>query len=248
MPPATSKPPPRHVAITMDGNGRWAQMRGLARTAGHRAGLTPVRMCIEECARRGVEALTLFAFSSENWGRPAEEVGSLMALFIEALEREIAELHEKGVRVRFIGERRSLAVRLQSRIASAEELTRGNAGLKLQVAVSYGGRWDIIQAAQRLAKECSSGALRPEDIEEERFASKLALAGLPDAELLIRTGGEHRISNFLLWELAYAELYFTPTLWPDFTVAHLAEALEFFAARERRFGHTSAQRAVAAKA
>lgn len=248
MPPATSKLAPRHVAITMDGNGRWAQSRGLPRTAGHRAGLTPVRMCIEECARRGIEALTLFAFSSENWGRPAEEVGSLMALFIEALEREIAELHEKGVRVRFIGERRTLAVRLQSRIAASEELTRGNSGLKLQVAVSYGGRWDIIQATQRLAKECSSGALRPEDIEEERFASKLALAGLPDAELLIRTGGEYRISNFLLWELAYAELFFTPTLWPDFTLAHLVEALEFFAARERRFGHTSAQRAVAAKA
>src|SRR5438132_12252216 len=149
-----SKLTPRHVAITMDGNGRWAAARGLARSAGHRAGLTPVRMCIEECARRGVEALTLFAFSSENWGRPAQEVGSLMGLFVEALEREVEELHGQGVRLRFIGERRNLSVRLQGRIAAAEELTRANAALKLQVAVSSGGRWDIIQAAQRLAREC----------------------------------------------------------------------------------------------
>lgn len=245
---ATSKLAPRHVAIIMDGNGRWAQERGLPRTAGHRAGLKPVRMCIEECARRGIEALTLFAFSSENWGRPPEEVGSLMGLFIEALEREVAELHEKRVRLRFVGEQRNLSARLQGRIASAEELTRNNPGLKLQVAVSYGGRWDIIQATQRLAMECSSGALRPEELSEEHFASRLALAGLPEAELLIRTGGEYRVSNFLLWELAYAELYFTPRLWPDFAVADLEEALAFFAARERRFGHTGAQRAAAAKA
>jgi undecaprenyl diphosphate synthase len=247
MPPATPQLVPRHIAITMDGNGRWAAARGFPRTAGHRAGLTPVRTCIEECTRRGIEALTLFAFSSENWGRPPEEVGSLMGLFIEALERELTELHEKGVRLRFIGERRNLAVRLQARIAAAEELTRGNAGLKLQIAVSYGGRWDIIQATQRLARECSSGALRPEAICEESFAARLALAGLPEAELLIRTGGEYRVSNFLLWELAYAELYFTSKLWPDFTAADLEEALAFFAARERRFGHTSAQRAVAAR-
>lgn len=248
MDAAASKPVPRHIAITMDGNGRWAAGRGLPRPAGHRAGLKPVRMCIEECARRGVEALTLFAFSSENWGRPADEVGSLMGLFIEALEREVEELHEKGVRLRFIGERRNLAVRLQGRIAAAEELTRSNPGLKLQVAVSYGGRWDIIQATQRLASECSSGALRPEEISEERFASRLALGGVPDAELLIRTGGEYRISNFLLWELAYAELYFTSRLWPDFAVADLEEALAFFAGRQRRFGQLSAQYPAAAKA
>jgi undecaprenyl diphosphate synthase len=245
---ATTKPVPRHIAITMDGNGRWAAGRGLTRPTGHRAGLKPVRMCVEECARRGVEALTLFAFSSENWGRPAEEVGSLMGLFVEALEREVAELHEKGVRVKFIGERRNLSVRLQGRIAGAEELTCANTGLKLQVAVSYGGRWDIIQASQRLARECSSGALRPEEISEEHFAARLALAGLAETELLIRTGGEYRISNFLLWELAYAELYFTPRLWPDFTVADLEEALAFFAGRQRRFGQTSAQCSAAAKA
>ena len=242
---ATSKLVPRHIAITMDGNGRWAVARGLTRSAGHRAGLTPVRMCIEECARRGVEALTLFAFSSENWGRPAEEVGSLMGLFLEALDREIAELHAKGVRVRFVGERRNLSVRLQARIAAAEEHTVGNGGLRLQVAVSYGGRWDIIQATQKLARECSSGALRPEDISEDRFAAQLALAGLPEADLLIRTGGEYRVSNFLLWDLAYAELYFSPRLWPDFAVADLEDALAFFASRERRFGHTAARQSAA---
>jgi len=242
---ATSKLVPRHIAIIMDGNGRWAVARGLTRSAGHRAGLTPVRMCIEECARRGVEALTLFAFSSENWGRPAEEVGSLMGLFLEALDREIAELHAKGVRVRFIGERRNLSVRLQARIAAAEERTAGNGALRLQVAVSYGGRWDIIQATQKLAKECSSGALRPEDISESRFAAELALAELPPAELLIRTGGEYRVSNFLLWDLAYAELYFSPRLWPDFALADLEEALAFFASRERRFGHSAAPRSAA---
>jgi undecaprenyl diphosphate synthase len=244
---ASAGPLPRHIAITMDGNGRWAAARGLPRTAGHQAGLTPVRMCIEECSHRGVEALTLFAFSSENWGRPAEEVGGLMSLFVEALDREIAELHEKGVRVRFIGERRTLSVRLQTRILAAEERTAANTALKLQVAVSYGGRWDIIQAAQKLAKECSSGAMRPEDLDEAHFAARLALAGLPEADLLIRTGGEQRISNFLLWDLAYAELYFCTRLWPDFAVSDLEEALAFFAGRERRFGQRGAQR-VAGKA
>ena len=238
---AAANPLPRHVAITMDGNGRWAKMRGLARIAGHKAGLEPVRMCIRECGQRGIDALTLFAFSSENWSRPVEEVGSLMGLFVESLEREIAELHEQGVRMRFIGERRNLPVRLQARIAAAEQRTQDNSGLKLQVAVSYGGRWDIVQAAQALARECSSGALRPEEITEERFSGALALAGVPDADLVIRTGGEQRISNFLLWNLAYAELYFTPKLWPDFALADLEDALTFFGNRERRFGQTSSQ-------
>jgi undecaprenyl diphosphate synthase len=168
-----------------------------------------------------------------------------MGLFLEALDREIAELHAKGVRVRFVGERRTLSVRLQARIAAAEERTAGNGALRLQVAVSYGGRWDIIQAAQSLARECSSGALRPEDINEGRLAAQLALAGLPEADLLIRTGGEYRISNFLLWDLAYAELYFSPRLWPDFALADLEEALAFFASRERRFGHSAAPRSAA---
>jgi undecaprenyl diphosphate synthase len=236
---------PRHIAIILDGNGRWAAARGLNRTAGHKAGLKPVRLVIEDCSRRGVEALTLFAFSSENWRRPAEEVGGLMSLFVEALDREIAELHRQAVRVRVIGERRSLSVRLQARIAAAEQRTAANAGLKLQVAVSYGGRWDIIQATQKLAIECLSGALRPADIQEALFARGLALAGLPEVDLLIRTGGEQRLSNFLLWDLAYAELYFSPRLWPDFTLGDLEDALGFFASRERRFGQTAAQRSAA---
>ncbi|HLY53059.1 MAG TPA: polyprenyl diphosphate synthase [Steroidobacteraceae bacterium] len=227
---------PRHIAITMDGNGRWAAARGALRAAGHRAGLKPVRLCVEQCTQRGIGALTLFAFSSENWGRPADEVGSLMSLFLEALDREVAELDEKGVRLRFIGERRTLPVRLQARIAAAEERTAVNRALALQVAVGYGGRWDIVQAAQSLARECSSGALQPEEIGEERFALALSLGSLPDVDLHIRTGGEQRISNFLLWHLAYAELYFTQRLWPDFSVSDLEEALEFFATRERRFG------------
>jgi undecaprenyl diphosphate synthase len=245
--PAAAAPLPRHIAVTMDGNGRWALGRALPRTAGHKAGIEPARMCIEQCSRRGVEALTLFAFSSENWRRPAAEVGSLMTLFVEALDREISALHANAVRVRFIGERRHLAMRLQTRIAAAEERTAANPGLKLQVAMSYGGRWDMVQAAVRLAGECASGALRPEELTEARFAAALALAGLPDVDLLIRTGGEQRLSNFLLWEMAYAELYFTTRLWPDFSASDLEAALDFFAARERRFGHTNAP-AAAAKA
>ena len=236
---------PRHIAIIMDGNGRWAAARGLPRPAGHKAGLTPVRLCIEECSRRGVEALTLFAFSSENWRRPAEEVGSLMGLFIEALDREIDELHRKSVRMRFIGERRNLGVRLQARIAAAEARTAANTGLKLQVAMSYGGRWDIVQAARKVARDCASGRMLPEELTEESFATGLSLAGLPEADLLIRTGGEQRVSNFLLWDLAYAELYFSSRLWPDFAVSDLEEALAYFAGRERRFGQIAARRGAA---
>ena len=240
---AAVKTLPRHVAITMDGNGRWAAARGQTRASGHKAGLAPVRMCIQECSQRNIEALTLFAFSSENWARPAAEVGSLMGLFFEALEAEIAELHTRNVAMRFIGARRALPVRLQARLAAAEERTAGNTGLKLQVAVSYGGRWDIVQATQELARQCASGALRPEEITEAHFAAATSLGTLPDAELLIRTGGEQRLSNFLLWHCAYAELFFTPRLWPDFGIADFEEALAFFASRERRFGQVPAQRA-----
>jgi undecaprenyl diphosphate synthase len=232
---------PRHVAITMDGNGRWAKAQGVARAAGHRAGLKPTRMAIRECARRGIEALTLFAFSSENWNRPADEVSSLMSLFVDSLDREIDELHANRVRVRFLGDRKLLAVRLQSRIVAAEHRTAANDGLKLQIAMSYGGRWDIVQAAQELARQCSSGSIRAEDIDEARFGGALQLAGVPDADLMIRTGGEQRISNFLLWHGAYAELYFTPVLWPEFGVAELEAALAFFSGRERRFGLTQEQ-------
>ena len=232
---------PRHVAITMDGNGRWAKARGVARAAGHRAGLKPTRMAIQECARRGIEALTLFAFSSENWNRPADEVSSLMSLFVDSLDREIDELHANRVRVRFIGDRKLLTVRLQSRIVAAEQRTAANDGLKLQIAMSYGGRWDIVQAAQELARQCSSGSIRAEDIDEARFMRALQLADVPDADLMIRTGGEQRISNFLLWQAAYAELYFTPVLWPEFGVAELEAALAFFSSRTRRFGLTQEQ-------
>jgi undecaprenyl diphosphate synthase len=242
---ATAPSQPAHIAITLDGNGRWAAARGRTRSAGHEAGLKPVRMCIEQCSQRRIQALTLFAFSSENWSRPVEEVGALMSLFVEALDREIAELDEQRVQVRFVGERRSLGVRLQTRIAAAEQRTAANGGLRLQVAMSYGGRWDIVQAAQKLARDCASGALRPEELDEAAFAARLALAGLPEVDLLIRTGGEQRLSNFLLWEAAYAELYFTARLWPDFAAADLEEALAYFASRERRFGRTTAQRAAA---
>ena len=232
---------PRHVAITMDGNGRWASAHGVPRAAGHRAGLKPTRMVIQECARRGIEALTLFAFSSENWNRPADEVSSLMTLFVDSLDREIDELHANRVRVRFLGDRKLLAVRLQSRIAAAEQRTGANDGLKLQIAMSYGGRWDIVQAAQELARQCSSGSIRAADIDETRFAGAMQLAGVPDADLMIRTGGEQRISNFLLWHGAYAEFFFTPVLWPEFSAADFEAALEFFASRERRFGLTGQQ-------
>jgi undecaprenyl diphosphate synthase len=232
---------PRHVAIIMDGNGRWAQSHGLPRTAGHKAGVAPVRMCIEVCARHRIEALTLFAFSSENWSRPTEEVGGLMSLFLEALDREIDELHANGVRLKFIGERQTLSVRLQARIAAVEARTAANPGLKVQVAVSYGGRWDILHAARALAARCASGELRPADIDERQFAAGLSLAGLPDPDLFIRTGGERRISNFLLWNLAYTELYFTDALWPEFDAAGLDAALAHFAGRNRRFGLTGEQ-------
>ena len=225
----------------MDGNGRWAEARGEPRTAGHRAGIEPVRRTIRECARLGVRALTLFAFSSENWRRPETEVATLMSLFMDALDREVEELDSNGVRLRIIGNRQSLAVRLQQRIAEAEALTAANTRLDLQVAVSYGGRWDLVEAARRLAARAASGALRPADIDEAALAAELQLSELPDPDLFIRTGGDHRVSNFLLWNIAYAELFFTDTLWPDFDERTLAEAIADFESRERRFGLTGRQ-------
>lgn len=234
---------PQHVAIVMDGNGRWAEARGEPRTAGHKAGLEPVRMCIREFAKRDVKALTLFAFSSENWRRPEAEVAALMALFFDALDREVDELHSNGVRLRVIGDRRALSVRLQQRIAEAEARTAANPGLMLQVAVSYGGHWDILEAARKLARKVASGAMRPEQIDAEAFSDELQLGGLPDPDLFIRTGGERRISNFLLWNLAYAELHFSDVLWPDFGIAELEAALADFESRQRRFGMVRAPRA-----
>jgi undecaprenyl diphosphate synthase len=232
---------PRHVAVIMDGNGRWAQRRGLPRAAGHRAGIAPLRMCVEECRRRGCEALTVFAFSSENWRRPAQEVGLLMQLFLEAIDREIDELARNGVAVRFVGEHGAFAAALRERMAAAEARTRSNSTLTLVVAVGYGGRWDLVQAARRLARDCLAGRLAPEAIDEAQLAAGLSLAGLPEPDLFIRTGGEQRISNFLLWNLAYTELWFDEVLWPDFGVPELERAFAAFAARQRRFGRTGAQ-------
>ena len=237
---------PQHVAIIMDGNGRWARSKGLPRPAGHRASIKVVRRVVEECAQRKIRYLTLFAFSSENWRRPPDEVGMLMKLFLDSLVREIANLHANGVRMRFIGDRDALGADLLQSMADAESLTAANSGLGLQVAVAYGGRWDIAQACRSLAAEVAAGTLAPSEITEAHVAARLALGGLPDPDLLIRTGGELRVSNFLLWNLAYAELYFTDVLWPEFSPADLDAALEFFAQRERRFGKTSAQ--IAAKA
>jgi undecaprenyl diphosphate synthase len=232
---------PRHIAIIMDGNGRWANARGLPRQAGHKEGVEPVRMCIRESMKRRIQALTLFAFSSENWGRPSEEVGALMGLFVEALDREIDELHGNGVRLRFIGERDNFPVRLQTRMQMAESRTAGNSALQLQIAVGYGGRWDITSAAREIAMRCVSGAMRPADITPAILGEAMQLGGIPDPDLFIRTGGEKRISNFLLWNLAYTELYFCDELWPEFSEAGLDAALEFFAARKRRYGLTQAQ-------
>ncbi len=246
MPVAASQaegtgPVPRHVAVIMDGNGRWAEQRSLPRAAGHRAGVRAVRSTIEESVRHGVASLTLFAFSSENWQRPAGEVGVLMQLFLESLDREVAELDANGVRIRFIGDRSSLALPLTDRMAAAEEKTAGRDRLDLVVAVAYGGRWDIAQAARRLATEVTEGRREASTIDEDTLAACLANAGRPEPDLFIRTGGERRISNFLLWDLAYTELWFTDTLWPDFDAACYATALDYFRGRERRYGRVASQ-------
>jgi undecaprenyl diphosphate synthase len=239
---------PQHVAIIMDGNGRWARARGLPRPAGHRASIKVVRRVVEECASQRISYLTLFAFSSENWRRPPDEVGMLMSLFLDALVREIGDLHKNQVRVRFIGDRAALGHELVSRMLAAEALTRDNTGLTLMVAVAYGGRWDITQACRALAAEAAAGNRDSGAIDEQAVAGKLALAGTPDPDLLIRTGGEQRISNFLLWNFAYTELYFCDTLWPEFAPQDLTAALAHYAQRERRFGRTSAQLAASSDA
>jgi undecaprenyl diphosphate synthase len=227
---------PRHVAIIMDGNGRWAKKRFLPRVAGHRRGVEAVREVVKACAARGVECLTLFAFSSENWRRPTEEVNFLMQLFLKALEQEVEKLHANGMRFRVIGDLSAFDPAIVDHIRRGEELTAGNTRLTLTVAANYGGRWDILQAANR----CRVG--HPgEEITESLLARYLALADCPEPDLFIRTGGEERVSNFLLWQLAYTELYFTPVLWPDFGAEALDEAIASYRARERRFGRTSEQ-------
>lgn len=230
--------PPRHVAVIMDGNGRWATARRLPRAAGHSRGVDAVRSTIETCARRGVEYLTLFAFSSENWRRPADEVSLLMRLFVSSLQREVGRLVETGVRMRVVGQIDSLEPQLRDLIIDAQERTARNERLNLTICASYGGRWDIVQAACGVMQEALRKG-RPTEIDEQQFASRLALGFAPDPDLLIRTGGERRISNFLLWQMAYTELYFTDVLWPDFDATQLEIAFGWFARRERRFGQVA---------
>ncbi|WP_424681291.1 polyprenyl diphosphate synthase [Frateuria sp. YIM B11624] len=232
---------PRHIAIVMDGNGRWAKARLRPRSFGHNAGRKAVREVVEGCLRQGVEALTLFAFSSENWRRPDEEVGALMELFLRALDKEVDELHEQGVRLRFIGDLTAFNAELRKRMELAMARTAGNLKLALNVAVNYGGRWDIVHAARQAAIAVAQGELQVDEIDEARLGGFTSLAELPPLDLFIRTGGEVRVSNFLLWQIAYAELYFTDTLWPDFDQACLARAIEDFARRERRYGKTGEQ-------
>lgn len=232
---------PRHVAIIMDGNNRWAKKRFLPGVAGHKAGVNAVRAVVEVCAEAGVEVLTLFAFSSENWQRPAAEVGALMELFLVALRREAKKLDQNGIRLRIIGDRSRFRPELQAAMQEAEERTAHHSKFLLQVAANYGGQWDIVQAAQQLARSVQEGQLQPEDITAERLQSCLSTASQPLPDLCIRTGGERRISNFLLWQFAYSELYFSSLFWPDFKHQAMRDALTDFSSRQRRFGKTCEQ-------
>ena len=239
--PTGSGPVPEHVAIIMDGNGRWAEARGQARHSGHRAGVESVRSAIETCVKRGIKALTLFAFSSENWRRPRTEVNLLMELFMTALQREVKRMRSNNIRLRVIGDISAFPDKLQKRILAAEQDTAANDGLLLQIAANYGGRWDVTHAARKLAEAVARGELKPEDIDEDAMAKASSFSDVPDPDLFIRTGGDLRISNFLLWHCAYSELYFTQTLWPDFNAEAFGLALDEFARRQRRFGQTGAQ-------
>ena len=230
------RPEPRHIAIIMDGNGRWASRRGLPVPAGHRAGVEAVRSALKGCKDKGIEVLTLFAFSSENWGRPETEVRALMALLCHYLRREVEQLQRDSVRLRFIGRRDRLSLRLQRLMIRSEEATAANTGATLVLAVDYGGQWDVIDAVRKLASEVAAGTLSADEINSDRFEQTLSLGDLPPPDLCIRTGGDARISNFMLWQLAYTEFYFCEALWPDFDEAALTRAIEDFQSRERRFG------------
>jgi undecaprenyl diphosphate synthase len=232
---------PRHIAIIMDGNGRWARARLLPRYVGHREGVKAVRRTVEACLEKNIKVLTLFAFSSENWRRPSEEVSLIMDLFMRALKKEVVALNRNGVRLRFIGDRTAFSENLRALIAAAEEETSGNSDLDLVIAANYGGQWDITRAVQVLAERLASGELQPQDITPGLIAAEVCLADLPPPDLFIRTGGEQRISNFLLWQLAYTELYFTDLLWPAFDGNTLGEALSWYTNRQRRFGRTGEQ-------
>lgn len=232
---------PRHLAVVMDGNGRWANKRHLPRAAGHKAGVNATRKIVENCAKNKIEALTIFAFSSENWSRPEAEVSSLMALFITTISAEVKKLHKKNVCVKFIGDRSRFSEKLQGSINESELLTQNNTGLHLNIAANYGGRWDVINACKLLMAEVKDNKRVIQDIDEEVFDSFMCLNDVPPPDLFIRTGGEQRISNFLIWQLAYTELYFVDTLWPDFSDEHFTEALSWYAGRQRRFGKTGQQ-------
>ena len=232
---------PRHVAIVMDGNGRWAKARYLPRLMGHHRGVEAARKVIRVCSGAGVECLTLFAFSSENWRRPEEEVSGLMSLFMSALERESAALFRHNVRLCFIGDRSGFSASLQEKILQVEALTASCSGMRLLIAANYGGRWDILQAVRTLANQINSGDLDVNKLDETMFGRLLSTDGVPEPDLFIRTGGEKRISNFLMWQLAYAELYFTDVLWPEFDEQCLRDAFRDFASRQRRFGMTGEQ-------
>ena len=233
--------PPRHIAIIMDGNNRWAKERRLPGLAGHKAGVDCVRSVIEGCVESGVEALTLFAFSSENWKRPPLEVRGLMELFKIALDRESKKLKTNNIRLRIVGDVSGFSESLQKKIHKAEALTAECTGLQLNIAANYGGRWDIVQAAKRLAVSCQNGTLDPENITEELFGEEVSLSSLPEPDLCIRTGGEQRVSNFLIWQFAYAEFFFTNAYWPDFDKEQLLLAIDDYTTRQRRFGKTSEQ-------
>ena len=232
---------PKHIAIVMDGNGRWANKRFLPRTYGHKKGVDSVRRTIKACDRRGVKYLTLFAFSSENWKRPKEEVTSLITLFMTALESEAKSLAENGIKLSFIGDIGAFPEKLQRKIKQVEKLTEDGVNLSMQIAANYGGRWDIVNACKQLAKQVEDGTLHVSDISEDSLSQSMSTHNIPDPDLYIRTGGETRVSNFLLWQLAYAEFYFTDTLWPDFDARQLDLAIEAYSARQRRFGKTGDQ-------
>jgi undecaprenyl diphosphate synthase len=225
----------------MDGNGRWAKKKLMPRSYGHRKGVETTRRCVEFFAAAGIEQLTLFAFSSENWNRPRDEVSNLMTLFMQSLERYTDELHEKGVRIRFIGDRSAFSRKLQQQIEQTEAKTDANPGMKLNIAANYGGHWDIVNAARRLAQQVRDGVIGVDEIDEQQFCAGLSLADAPSPDLFIRTGGEHRISNFLLWQLAYTELYFCDCLWPDFDAREMQQALDAYRQRQRRYGKTGEQ-------
>ncbi len=241
QPPANIRAVPEHIAIIMDGNGRWAKQRGQPRVFGHRRGVETVREAIRCCSKYKVSYLTLFAFSSENWQRPEKEVNLLMELFISTLENEIQRMHKEGVRLRVIGDTSKFRPRLQKAIAKAEDLTRENKALVLNLAANYGGHWDILNATRRLAAKVKSGDIKAENIDQSVFVNELSTHGIPEPDLFIRTGGEYRISNFLLWQLAYTELYFTDIYWPDFDESEFKKALHAFSARQRRYGLTGEQ-------